>query len=1164
MSELALKLIKEAKDKRLTRLDLRWTGLTKYPKALFQLTWLEELLLSNDDESYHYDYYGDKLISENNREYIANNLKFIHHKISNLKNLKKLTISAHPDEDIWEIKDLSPLENLANLEVLDISCTQVSNLQPIRNLTNLKSLHIFQTEVKDLTPLKNLTNLEYLLIFHTQISDLNPIESLTNLREIYAREAPIFSLKPLKNLTNIELLDLNHTKVYDLEPLKNLIKLESLELTETYIDDLSPLENLTNLKHLVLSGTEVSDLSPLKNIIKLKTLQLESIPIEDLTPLQNMTELRSITVWNTQVSDLYPLSSMINLEYLNCERNQIKSIAPLQNLLNLSRLNIGENQISDLSPLKKLLEKGFQINDYLDGISVNGCPLTNPPQFIVEQGNEAILSYWYDLETKKSQTNNQTKLIFIGNSRAGKTSLWQFLKDKIYNEQADSTHGIKTEIWDTEPLGTEDNQNLAAHIWDFGGQEYYHATHRLFLADNAVYVLVWENASNKQGTRLEKFKLDDDPNGEIEEVALEHFPASYWLDNIRYFGGAHCPVLIVQNKVDFKEDFSPHTEGVSETADCFHLSIKNAFARLNTGKTDYDFEKFKETLLDLLRKNATAFKLVKYYAQVREALEVLAKDTEYIPVSELKNIALRFDETPDLENLLAYLKSFTNTVLYFPQNEVLKDRLYLNPTHISRDIYKILNKTVRDNKGKFDITHIKTRLNLTDNQEAERFLALMHEFDLIFEKQDEKREREFIAPQYLQQKDHLARGGKLILKTFQLAFHLRFKSFVPRSMMLRFIAQNGAAAFEEFYWRNGIVYQGCIENTFIKVEYDSEACTFAIEVQDKQKQALDMQQVVAQFVKLNNSDDNIEISNDGKKYVDLRTIRNLQHENRRGDIYDKGALIPLTHFDWLIEKPKIETTMTLEELKAKVQSFISKAKTKEAMEAMATWAHEQNQEQLKSDITLLQGDFTDLSREKTLGLLNNSEAGTRQNQLNYKVMNLVNALEVSVSKAKTPSMDAEKAQKKTRDKPLSIFISYSKNDNELRQELHTHLSSLRRRKIVSNWDDRHIIGGELWDDTIKTKLKEADIILFLVSANFINTDYIWEHEIPIAEEQRKNGKARVIPIILKPCQWTKLDFAKQQALPSKGVPINSFPDRDAAWLEVVESIEKVIDDVLEK
>jgi TIR domain/Effector-associated domain 11 len=258
-------------------------------------------------------------------------------------------------------------------------------------------------------------------------------------------------------------------------------------------------------------------------------------------------------------------------------------------------------------------------------------------------------------------------------------------------------------------------------------------------------------------------------------------------------------------------------------------------------------------------------------------------------------------------------------------------------------------------------------------------------------------------------------------------------------------------------------------------------------------------------------------------------------------------------------------SMAIEQLKEKVRFFISHAKTQESLDEMTTWAHANNQEQLKSDLSLLKGDLTDLIREKTLGLLGNSEATIRQNQLNNKVLNLLNTLKEPVSKEDTNSdlTDTPAVEvKKKSDKLISVFISYSKKDNELREELDTHLSGLRRRKIVSNWDDRHIIGGELWDETIQTKLKEADIILFLVSANFINTDYIWENEIPIAEEQRINGKARVIPIILKPCQWTKLDFAKQQALPSKGVPINSFPDRDTAWLEVVESIEKVINDLL--
>ena len=483
---------------------------------------------------------------------------------------------------------------------------------------------------------------------------------------------------------------------------------------------------------------------------------------------------------------------------------------------------------------------------------------------------------------------------------------------------------------------------------------------------------------------------------------------------------------------------------------------------------------------------------------------------------------------------------------------------------MSEKIYRILNKEVKDKNGRFDLQHIQNRLNI-DATEANRYAALMREFDLIFEKQDESGNKEFVTPQYLPPKDDLARGEKLILKTFQPAFYIQFKAFVPRSLMLRFIAQNGASAYEEFYWRNGIVYQGAVPNAFIKVEYNSDTNIFSIEVQNKDKQTFDMQNIVEQFTTLDGSEDNIKISNDGKLYVDLRTIRKLQHENRREDIFMDGNIVYLKEFNWLITKLKTEKSMTLEELKNQVRTLISKAKTKDAMDTVATWAHEHNQEQLKNDINLLKSELTTLNRNITLGLVSHSDTIIQQNQLNNKVMSLLNTIEVSESKTYIHLENVqpkETIHKKTMDKPLSIFISYSKNDNDLRQELHTHLSSLRRRNIVSNWDDRHIIGGELWDDTIKTKLREADIILFLVSASFINTDYIWDYEIPIAEEQRRNGKARVIPIILKPCQWTKLDFAKQQALPSKGVPINSFPDRDTAWLEVVESIEKVINDVM--
>ena len=148
-------------------------------------------------------------------------------------------------------------------------------------------------------------------------------------------------------------------------------------------------------------------------------------------------------------------------------------------------------------------------------------------------------------------------------------------------------------------------------------------------------------------------------------------------------------------------------------------------------------------------------------------------------------------------------------------------------------------------------------------------------------------------------------------------------------------------------------------------------------------------------------------------------------------------------------------------------------------------------------------------------------------------------------------------------KQVTIFISYSQKDADLREELVVHLASVRRRNKMSNWEDRHInSAGELWkDDIVKAKIKQADIILFLVSPSFIATDAVWDYEIPLAVEQRNAGKAKVIPIIIRPCDWSQLDLADYKALPFSGKPVSEYPSRDVAWLEVVNAVEAVINSV---
>jgi len=139
-----------------------------------------------------------------------------------------------------------------------------------------------------------------------------------------------------------------------------------------------------------------------------------------------------------------------------------------------------------------------------------------------------------------------------------------------------------------------------------------------------------------------------------------------------------------------------------------------------------------------------------------------------------------------------------------------------------------------------------------------------------------------------------------------------------------------------------------------------------------------------------------------------------------------------------------------------------------------------------------------------------------------------------------------------------IFFSYSKFDREYLEQLLRHLSVLRRSGKIAAWDDHQILPGEEWDDAIKDELAHADIILLLISSDFLATDYIWDVEIKTAMERHAQKSAQVIPIVLRSCSWEDTPFGKLNGLPSKAKPVNSYGDRDQAWLDVVKGIERLL------
>jgi hypothetical protein len=147
-------------------------------------------------------------------------------------------------------------------------------------------------------------------------------------------------------------------------------------------------------------------------------------------------------------------------------------------------------------------------------------------------------------------------------------------------------------------------------------------------------------------------------------------------------------------------------------------------------------------------------------------------------------------------------------------------------------------------------------------------------------------------------------------------------------------------------------------------------------------------------------------------------------------------------------------------------------------------------------------------------------------------------------------------------KPLRIFCSYSHRDEEHLNDLRDWLRGLERQELIEWWHDREISPGWEWEEAIDKNLRTADIILLLVSPAFMASDYVYEREISKAVERHDWGEAHVIPIIVRPADWTWASFGKLQALPKDARPITTWPNRDEAWLDVVRGIRKAVQELL--
>lgn len=178
--------------------------------------------------------------------------------------------------------------------------------------------------------------------------------------------------------------------------------------------------------------------------------------------------------------------------------------------------------------------------------------------------------------------------------------------------------------------------------------------------------------------------------------------------------------------------------------------------------------------------------------------------------------------------------------------------------------------------------------------------------------------------------------------------------------------------------------------------------------------------------------------------------------------------------------------------------------------------------------------------------------------ITLNVQRLLNGVETEGERAS--ARGARSPHDIERRRAARVFVSYSHRDERQLNELKTHLSPLERLKLIETWYDRRIIAGEDFGQKINENIDGANIILLLVSADFIASKYCFEVEMKRALERNANGEASVVPIIVRDVNWKVIpELSKLMAVPRDGKPVRSWPNKDAAWRDVSERIQVILE-----
>ena len=721
--------------------------------------------------------------------------------ISFLKIAETMPALTLLDLSFNKIDRIENLEQFPALTELALHGNFISRIENLDSLNALETLHLTSNRITDIENLTGLSSLKYLMISDNGIMEIKNLELLSNLFELDLNRNQIKKIENLDALTNLFYLNLSGNKIAKIENLEKLISLSSLKLQNNIIEKIENLNNLKGLKHLTLDKNRISKIEQIEELTELDFLGLDDNLIDKIENLEAQHKVQNLYLSRNRIRVIENLKIMENLKVFHFAENEIQKIEPIIYFTVIERISCYGNPINDCPADIWQANDITQVKAYFEKNALKQVPQKRTTKIV----------------PAPPKITKDVKLILLGNSNSGKTNLVNYLLTGTFTGDRNSTHGLNVIRWEPDKIRFPLLKDIRVSIWDFGGQEYYHDAYKLFLSANAVYVTLWDKETDnnfKQETKV----------SDIVKENLQHFEKKYWLDTVRFYGDNKdtAPLVLVQNKTDnqWTDKCRISQEMVDEynLLECYHISLMEGCNPENEQQVRVlqNFEKDLEAVLVAAADKAETkeqwqiirnevLDIQQNPANKKNAFSSLIQEQTWIEISDFNKVCKKLTANSLTDNDLYTLPRWLNTcgvVVFFDNNIILSDKVFINPKKLSEKIYEVLNKDILTKNGEF----LKDSIQGTESFKT-TFIEATTGLELVFPVP--KKQNLFIAPQYLPEQHAIEDLYKLAsANAWQDSYWIKVPFFYYKKLLNQLILSyvTDATVDARYFWKHGIVF----------------------------------------------------------------------------------------------------------------------------------------------------------------------------------------------------------------------------------------------------------------------------------------------------------------------------------------------------------------------